>query len=76
MILFSKRQIQYDNRTISYEIFLTKEMLLFKPVVYKTSNNEPFAIFTRIDSEWMLRSDIEKTLEEKLVAEIKNLHIC
>ncbi|MGZ3850277.1 MAG: hypothetical protein ACXVBR_18210 [Flavisolibacter sp.] len=75
MILFSKRQIQYNHWTIHYEIFLTREMLLFKPVLHNSGSSYSFAIFTRNDSEWLLRSDIEKPLAEKLVAEIKNLHI-
>lgn len=60
---------------LSYEIVLTRDMLLFKPIVNQDGDSSPFAIFTRKDSEWQLRTELEKALEEKLVERIRRLDI-
>lgn len=75
MTLLSKNRIQCNDKNIQYEIFLTGEMILFKPVLYDLDDSCPFAIFTKTESSWMLRTELEKSLEEKFIAQIKMLRI-
>jgi hypothetical protein len=73
MILLCKSRIQCNNRTIKYEIFLTAEMLLFKPALYDVDNSSPFAIFTKNGSDWTPRTELEKGYEERSIDQIKML---
>lgn len=75
MTLLSKNRIQCNGKNIKYEIFLTGEMLLFKPVLYDLDDSYPFAIFTKKESVWVLRTELEENLEEKFINQIRMLRI-
>lgn len=75
MTLLSKNRIQCNETNIKYEIFLTEEMLLFKPVLYNLDDSYPFVIFTKKESGWVLRTELGKDLEEKFKDQIKMLRI-
>lgn len=75
MKILSNTALVYNQTPVTYEIFLSNSMLVFKPAYFFEAADFPAIILTRKENAWRFQDDIDKRLKEQILEDINCLKI-
>ena len=66
MKLLGNTVLQYDETSVSYEIFYIGQMLVFKPYFYSIQPEFPCILLNYVSSGWQIQDDGDEGIKKQI----------